>query len=151
VAVATAECLPVASATCTGLTSSTTAADGTLTKIQNNCFSDGTKDLEVDTYAPGASTPSRNIQILRNGATCSTIQETSSYSVDAAGNRTDTDTQVIDDATGNLLATVITTTMRMGNFSNRTQTITCAGQSPEPLVQSCLFGSIFSCAAGSCM
>jgi hypothetical protein len=134
-------------------TSSTTDTDGTVTKTQNACFSDGYKSLEVDTYPPGASsTVTRTIQVLRNGVPCSTFHQTASKGADASGNSVETDTEVIDDGAGNLLATdVKVTTWFTGGGSSSTQTITCAGQSPEPFVPNCLYGNLVSCANGSCM
>lgn len=151
-AVRQAECLS-SSATCTLQTSTTTATDGTVTETKNACFGDGTKSLEVDTYPPGAPpTVTRTIQILRNGVLCGTFQETNIKGADASGNSVETDTEVIDDGAGNLLATDVTVTTRFtGGGSSSTQTITCAGQSPEPFVPTCLYGNLVSCGNGSCM
>jgi hypothetical protein len=151
-AVRQAECLS-SSATCTLQTSTTTETDGTVTKIQNACFGDGSKSLEVDTYPPGASpTVTRIIQTSRNGVLCGTFHQTASKGVDASGNSVETDTEVITDGAGNLLATDVTVTTRLtGGGSSSTQTITCAEQSPEPFVPTCLYGNVVSCANGSCM
>jgi hypothetical protein len=147
-AVRQAECLSPGGATCTLQTSLTTATDGTVTETKNACFSDGTKSLEVDTYPPGASpTVTRTIQVLRNGVPCGTFHQTASRGADTSGNSVETDTEVIDDGAGNLLATDVTVT----TGSSTTQTITCAGQSPEPFVPSCLYGNVGTCANGSCM
>ena len=152
-AVRQAECLPPGGATCTLQISSTTAADGTVTEAKNACFSDGTKSLEVDTYPPGTSpTVTRTIQVLKNGVPCSTSHQTASKGADASGNSVETDTEIIDDGAGNLLATDVTVTTRFtGGGASSTQTITCAGQSPEPFVPSCLYGNLVSCANGTCM
>ena len=151
-AVRQAECLS-SSATCTLQTSTTTDTDGTVTKIQNACFADGSKSLEVDTYPPGAPpTVTRTIQTLRNGVPCGTFHQTAIKGADASGNSVETDTEIIDDGAGNLLATDVTVTTRfIVGGSSSTQTITCAGQSPEPFVPSCLYGDLVSCADGSCM
>jgi len=150
IAVAKALCQPIASATCLEQQSSTTAADGTFVKSTNVCFSDGTKLLQVDTSPPGNAPRTTTIQRLRNGALCGTIQASSSSSVNASGNKVDTTTEVVNDPAGNLLATIVTSTTRTSG--ERTQTLTCAGQSPEPLVSSCIdSAAVVSCAGGTCM
>ena len=150
IAVAKALCQPIASATCLEQQSSTTAADGTFVKSTNVCFSDGTKLLQVDTSPPGNAPRTTTIQRLRNGALCGTIQASSSSSVNASGNKVDTTTEVVNDPAGNLLATIVTSTTRTSG--ERTQTLTCAGQAPEPLVSSCIdSAAVVSCAGGTCM
>ena len=151
-AVRQAECLS-SSATCTIQSSTTTDPDGTVTKTQNACFGDGSKSLEVDTYPPGASpTVTRTFQTFRNGVPCGTFHQTASKGADASGNSVETDSEIIDDGAGNLLATDVTVTTRLtGGGSSTTQTITCAGQSPEPFVRTCLYGNVVSCSTGSCM
>ncbi len=149
-AVKAAECPPLAGASCTEQSSSTTAADGTITKTDNYCFSDGSKNLEVTTYPPGSNTASnQTVQILKNGAICSSVQTTTTRSSDAAFDTIVTTTDVIMDGAGNVVATTVSVTNSGTN--SRTQTITCAGQDPEPLDVNCLYGGIFSCGNGSCM
>jgi hypothetical protein len=152
-AVRAVECLSPDGTTCIEQQSSTKAADGTTTTTQNACFSDGTKTLEVDTYPPGAPPMvNRTIQILRNGLPCGTFTETSISGSDEAGDSVQTDTEVVQDSTGNMLATILTVTTRVtGGGTSGTATITCVGQPPEPFDRTCLYGGLVSCANGTCM
>jgi hypothetical protein len=146
-----AECLPSAGAACTAQSSSSTAADGTFTKVDNLCFSDGTKSLETDTYQPGANIPTKVVQLSRDGALCSTVLASTTTGLDVSGNTVDIFTEIVDDPMGNLLVTVVTTTRR-NQGATQTKTVTCPGQPTEALVPACLPGVLVSnCSAGTCM
>ena len=82
---------------------------------------------------------------------CLTSQSSTSKSTDNSGTTVETTTEIIDDSTGNLLATDVSVTRTTGGATTATQTITCAGQSPEPFVPTCLYGSVVSCSSGTCM
>jgi hypothetical protein len=127
------------------------AADGTLTHISNYCFGDGTKSLETDTYAPGASTPTETIQLLRNGALCSTDYANTSNGTDASGHRFSIFTEVVDDPDGNLLATIVTTTTEVDRGVSHTEIVTCPGQPPEVVVPACSYGGVITnCLTATC-
>jgi len=143
-------CRPIAGATCLEQESSSQAADGTFTLNKNMCFSDGTKILEVDTSPPSSAPRTATIQRLKNGALCSTVQIGSASSVDGSGNDVTITTEAAYDPTGNLLATLVIT--RTSEGTDVTQTLTCAGQSPEPFVSSCINSSdAINCSTGACM
>src|SRR6478736_2068980 len=92
-----------------------------------SCWRRSARGAPTSSYPPGASaTVTRTIQTLRNGVLCGTFHQTASKGVDASGNSVETDTEVIDDGSGNLLATDVTVTTRLsGGGSSSTQTITC--------------------------
>ena len=130
-------CRPIAGATCLEQESSSQAADGT-------------KILEVDTSPPSSAPRTATIQRLKNGALCSTVQIGSASSVDGSGNDVTITTEAAYDPTGNLLATLVIT--RTSEGTDVTQTLTCAGQSPEPFVSSCINSSdAINCSTGACM
>jgi alpha-tubulin suppressor-like RCC1 family protein len=139
-------CSPSPSATCVEQTSMMTAADGTRTVLDNKCYADGTKSLttQISTPADGGASGSGSVtsQLLKGGSLCASGQSSS-----GAPNET------LRDSSGSLVATIATTTTSNGDGGvTQTQTITCAGGSPEPLVNGCApSSSTQGCVMGSCM
>lgn len=144
-------CTPSPTATCLEQTSQTTNADGTITKIDNKCYSDGIKSLQRQSIGPIDAgidgTESVLIQISKNGAACASGEVSITGTLE-----NEKLTELLRDAAGNLLATLVYTVMRPdGGATVETQTITCAGQAPQPLGTCPSSGSLVSCTPGACM
>jgi hypothetical protein len=144
-------CDPSPTATCVEQTSQTTNAEGTITKVDNKCYSDGTKSLQHQSIGPIDAgidgTESVLVQIFKNGAACASGEISITGTVE-----NEKVTELLRDGAGNLLATLVYTVMRPdGGDAVETQTITCAGQAPQPLGACPSSGSPVSCTPGTCM
>jgi hypothetical protein len=150
-------CAPSPSATCVEQTSSTPNADGTTTKVDNTCYSDGTKVLGTNTSPPadaGAnSSESFASQIVKNGTTCGSAQVVFTSAQMGNASAMNMETETFRDSSGNLVATIVLIAQFDGDGGVvETQVITCPGQTPEPLTNNC--GSdqpVPSCTTGTCM
>jgi hypothetical protein len=157
------QCAPAAGATCIEQQSLTTSADGTQTKIQNRCYSDGTKTLQTDitpnaaaSADAGVSTPITTVttttqQMIAGGGVCETIDETLTLNTTGTTFAGQMGTVTVKDASGNVVATVSLVDKPDGHGGiTETTMVTCPGQSPEPYVI-CNPFSTDLCTLGSCM
>ncbi|HVV16580.1 MAG TPA: hypothetical protein VHH90_05190 [Polyangia bacterium] len=144
-------CDPSPTATCVEQKSQTTNTDGTITKIDNKCYSDGSKNLQRQLIGPAdagvAGTESVAVQVFKDGSACA------SGDISYAGTLGDeTVTEVFKDGAGNVLATlVIVVTRSDGGDVVQTKTIACPGEAPQPLGPCSSSGSSVTCTAGTCM
>ena len=144
-------CDPSPTATCLEQKSQTMNADGTITKVDNKCYSDGSKNLQRQSIGPIDAgidgTQSVAVQVFKNGAACASGDISITGTVE-----NEKVSEVLRDGAGNLLATLVFTVMRPdGGAPVETQTITCAGQTPQPLGTCPSSVSSVSCTPGTCM
>lgn len=127
------KCDPTPAATCVEQKSQTVNPNGTLTKVQNRCFSDGTKSLQTSTSdASDGGTGSQSIEIQTykpGGAPCASGTISVTNAPDSA-----TVMEVIKDEAGNVLATLTArAALADGGEVLQTSTVTCTGQATQPL------------------
>lgn len=109
---------------------------------------DGTKSLLTETRPglDGGVTPSSSAiagQTLKDGIACATEEIISAPQVF---------TETAKDSSGNIVATLVINSASVSDGGVATQTITCAGQSPEPYVATCITQTPSpTCVPGACM
>ena len=152
-------CTHSSGATCVEQVTNTTGADGTATRVQNTCYSDGAKELDTETTPPpdggAANARTEAIQVFKGGTLCATVEAVESeITTDSSGARMQTVTETIKDGTGNLVATEVISAVRDPDAGEvDTWTITCPGQPAEQFDPNanCLPSSSVTCTDGTCM